>query len=264
MNAIMVCVDYADLLNVTLPYNRHHFDEVMVVSSFEDRNTADIAFANKCHLHHTDAFYREGASFNKYRAIEEGLDILGRDGWLCVMDADILLPEKLLGFLNLSGWIGNQQLSLVTPYRRMAPWPLWNSPNLPQEGQWGKFERHPQTKEWAGYCQIFHAQDPVLGPGPWYQTNWKHAGGADSFFQDKWPITRKIRPTWEVLHLGACTANWCGRTTPYPDGRSPLEANERSQQLRSFFQGRVGNVGGHLFDHEKISTPATTTITREK
>ena len=39
MNAILVCVDYSDLLAITLPHNRHHFNKVMVVTTPEDKDT---------------------------------------------------------------------------------------------------------------------------------------------------------------------------------------------------------------------------------
>jgi hypothetical protein len=33
LRAIMVAVNYSDLLSITLPYNRHHFDQVMIVTN---------------------------------------------------------------------------------------------------------------------------------------------------------------------------------------------------------------------------------------
>ena len=48
MRAILVAVDYADLLAITLPYNRQHFYEVMVVTSLDklDDETREYAAAN--------------------------------------------------------------------------------------------------------------------------------------------------------------------------------------------------------------------------
>jgi hypothetical protein len=68
------------------------------------------------------------------------------------------------------------------------------TPSIPPENEWTKYPIHRNTKEWAGYSQIFHADDPVLGQPPWYDISWSHAGGADSAFQHKWTEDKKIRP----------------------------------------------------------------------
>src|ERR1700684_2367263 len=105
MNAI-VCVDYDDFLAVTLPVNQAHFDKIVVVTDMQDERTAAVAsrFANVT-LHRTDAFYAGGAAFNKGAALEEGFDILGRAGWICILDADILLP-KIFDLPPLAGgWL---------------------------------------------------------------------------------------------------------------------------------------------------------------
>ncbi len=281
MRAILVSVNYHDLLSITLPYNRNHFDEVMVVSSFEDRNTADVAMANRCHLHRTEAFTANGATFNKWAALEEGLNVFGRHGWLCIMDADVLWPKHPC-------WVPVNPLEigkLYTPLRRM--WDNWPRPfvytngildpdtpgyriwfedgetkhgpskvkGVPGEGDWCMFPIHRNVAEWAGYSQIFHADDPHLGPVPWHEVDWKHAGGADSFFQAKWPAECKVRPPFEVLHLGPAGQNWFGRATPLADG-TVLPGSEERRDLsgRKIWHDRRTNraEGRDQFDGEKI------------
>lgn len=257
MNAILVSVDYSDLLSVTLPRNRKHFDRMCVVTSPADLASQRIARECGCCVWATDAFWRNGADFNKWLALEEGLDFLGRSGWLAILDADVLWPSYKMNFAN--EWceltdnkpihavtkenipiykvrqleIGN----LYTPLRRMAPWPI----PVPPESDWGKFPLHPQQREFAGYTQIFHANDPALGPAPWHQTDWRHAGGADSFFQAKWGDAHKVRPPFEVLHLGQSGVNWCGRTE---EGRRKVLEYRRGRRYR--------NDGGDPFEKEKL------------
>lgn len=241
MRAILVCVDYADLLALTLPWNRHHFKEVMVVTSLADEPSILVAQQHGAKVYATDSFYSDGATFNKWRALEEGLDSFGREGWLCIMDADVLWPKKLPeDFQPVAG-------NLYTPRRRMF---TDLTKPLPAEFDWPIFPLHRQEREFAGYSQIFHASDPVLGHAPWHETNWRHAGGADSFFQAKWPERNKVRPSWEVLHLGEAGQNWCGRATPYLDGSQHPEATKRLKQVRTFIAGR--RTGIHRFDGEKI------------
>lgn len=239
MRAILVSVEYADLLEITLPYNRHHFDEVMVVTNETDAAAEEIAQVNGARVHQTDAFYRRGAVFNKWLALEEGLDAYGRHGLLCVMDADVLWPEKI-------NPVPVERGQLWAPYRRMLK---DFSGEIPPENQWLNYPRHRNVNEWAGYSQIFHADDPCLGPPPWHEVDWSHAGGADSFFQRRWPKAKKFRPDFEVLHLGAAGTNWCGRTTQFLDGTEPEEADTRRRKLGELFATRRRNRN---FQHEKL------------
>lgn len=244
MRAILVCVDYADLLAVTLPYNRPHFDEVMVVTACGDTATSELCTKlGGVQVYATDAFYRDGADFNKWLALEEALDVYGRHGWLCVMDADVLWPKSLPSGFRESLQVGK----LYTPLRRMF---TDLSQPIPQEPYWRRYPIHRNVAEWAGYSQIFHATDPALGSAPWHETNWRHAGGADSFFQMKWKPADKVRPGFEVLHLGEAGVNWCGRASTYLDGSQPSGADQKRQQVRTYIAGR--RTGGGRFDREKL------------
>ena len=239
MRAILVCVDYSDYLAITMPYNRHHFEDVLIVTSLNDEKTRELAQKQDCQVYSTDSFYDDGAQFNKWKALEQGLDAFGRQGWLCIMDADVLWPKSI----NQEYIEGN----LYTPFRRMM---TDLSQPIPQESEWNKLPRHHVTTEWSGFTQIFHANDRALGQAPWHQTNWKHAGGADSFFQAQWRADRKIRPNWECLHLGEAGRNWCGRVTGFLDGTIPVESAQRFSELRQYMQTRRSTRN---YDHEKIS-----------
>lgn len=270
MNAIMVSVNYADLLAITLPYNRHHFDRVLVVTDSKDVETARIAGTNRAEVFVTDSFYAGGAVFNKWAALEEGLDVLGRRGWLCVMDADVLWPKSVCLERMLEGESSRPTIKigqLSTPMRRMwDSWPMvpqqWAVRDkeivpgwVPPEDRWYKFPLHRQQREFAGYSQIFHADDLHLGPAPWHQTDWIHAGGADSFFQMKWPDDCKVRPPFEVLHLGRAGSNWFGRATALADGTVPEGAAvKRSWSERRIWEQRRANraAGRDQFEGERL------------
>jgi hypothetical protein len=280
MRAIIVSVDYSDLLAITLPYNRHHFDEVCVVTDYRcESEIRNLILPNSptplvdVKLFVTDSFYENGAKFNKWLALERGLDWFGRHGWLCIMDADVLWPKNVsppfkgIGGREIPGaCIGN----LFTPRRRM--WEEWPSyPGLmvdgqivklderqtaliPKESEWWKFPLHRNDLEFAGYTQIFHASDPHLGPAPWHQVDWKHAGGADSFFQDKWTADKKVRPSFEVLHLGPAGQNWYGRATTLADGSRPEGADEKLEMIGKIWTNRRDNraFGRPHFEGEKL------------
>jgi len=212
MKAIICCVEYDDFLTITLKRNIDLFDKVLVVTSFEDVATQDLvaSYYPKCQLHITDAFYNNDALFNKGAAMEEGFDILGRDGWIAILDADIILPKDFKKYY--------EQLYfpfLYVPYRKM----LYDPTNYHDALDWNELGDKLEY-EFAGYCQIFNGYDPVLEQRPWYSDEFTHAGGCDSLFQAKWSIGRRIRPDWRVLHLGPADRNWCGRCTDRLDGKS--------------------------------------------
>lgn len=241
LRAILVCVDYADILQRTLPYNRHHFDEVCIVTTPGDSDTLTVANVCKCQTFQTDIFYKDEAQFNKWAALEEALNFFGRYGWLCIMDADVFWPKEAHFPILKPG-------NLYAPYRRMM---RSISDPIPPEDEWDQFKRHRNTREFAGYSQIFHADDPRLGPPPWHEINWKHAGGADSFFQRKWPRENKIRPPFEVLHIGPACKNWCGRVSEYADGTMPTAGQSRFKTLMSYMRSRKGKRGD--YSRERIS-----------
>ena len=90
----MVCVDYSDFLAWSLPWNKRHFDHMVVVTSPHDHATQRL-----CNYHHikcvlTEIMYKDGAAFHKAAAINVGLEHLSRNGYVCHIDADIVLPPR--------------------------------------------------------------------------------------------------------------------------------------------------------------------------
>jgi hypothetical protein len=284
LRAVTVCVDYADILAITLPYNRGRFDEVLIVTSTADTATQKLAWDNNCRLYVTDSFYADGAKFSKWRALEEALDACNyRHEWLCNLDADVLIPKPVQltalddGPLVITYNDGIQSHYsggvvppgvLVSPLRRMwtsfphNPLPIrstdWlTSCRMPGEQHWKEFPVHRNTAEWAGYMQIFHADDPVLGPPPWHEVDWVHAGGADSLFQRRWAPVNKIRPPFEVLHLGPAGENWFGRSAPLVDGTRLPGSEERKRAYLNLWPARraaraAGGDEAATFAPEKI------------
>lgn len=241
MRAFLTAVNFSDVLAWTLPYNRHHFDQVHVVTSLADEpNVRPLCEANGAAVYATDSFYAHGASFAKWLALEEALDHFGRHGWTVLMDADVCWPKNADVRRHLRPGY------LFTPLRHVCdPIP----PSLPPESEWARYPLHRNEREWAGYTQVFHASDPVLGPPPWHDVRYKTAGSSDSFFQAKWPMSKKVRPPWHVLHLGPTGTNWAGRVTPYVDGSVYPMANARREVLNEMFRLRKQNRN---LDHEKF------------
>lgn len=227
--AVVVCVNYDDLLAVTMPALLPHVQELVVVTAPADEKTqALVAGRRNARCHVTDAFYRHGAKFNKGLAMEEGFDALGRDGWILVIDADILVPPDLSFQLAA---LRPRPGFLYTPRRRILDDPTqWERYADPRT--WPSLPGRKEDKGHYGYFQLFHAGDPVLKALPWYATEFTHAGQCDDKFQHRWPVPRKPRPPFEVLHLGRCDENWFGRTTARVDGDAvdgPVEERKALQ-----------------------------------
>jgi len=231
VKSLVVCVNYSDKLAITLPRNKRHFDRTLVVTSPDDTQTQELARAEGVDLYITDAFTRYGAYFNKGMAIEESLDELGRDGWICIWDADIVMPNTL----NLQN---PDPRSLHVPIRRtLADWKAFRPDGI----DWSSLPSPTQPHEFDGYFQLFHGL--AMGERPWYGIEWTHAGGCDSDFQFKFDKHYRKRLPFEVLHLGSegylRIGNWAGVT---PEGK---------EQMRSIREARR-RVGGGVVPQEKI------------
>ena len=209
VNAITVCVNYADLLAITLPRMLTHFTSLHVLTDFDDRETYDLCIQHsRVRVSRTNLFYHEGAKFNKGKAIEEALkDSPQCDGlWTCIIDADTYLPETM-DLSNLSFGC------LHSPYRSLLKRPT----KIPNESEWSRLPPgwEQSNKEFAGYFQLFASSDPRFTSGPpWYSySKWTTAQGCDSEFFKRWYPNNLVRLPFEVLHLGELRENWEGRKT---------------------------------------------------
>jgi hypothetical protein len=193
----------------------------MVVTTPEDVETQKIAQENNAKVFTTRSFYDDGAIFNKWIALEEGLDAFGRHGLMVIMDADIRWPKRIKHQNYEMGKLYTPRRRVLNPIKRF----------FLEEKHWRSRARLRNESEWAGYTQIFYADDPHLPNPPWHEIDWIYGAGGDSSFQRLWPQDCKVRPSWEVLHLGPLAANWCGRVSPRMDGRNPEKAEERRFKL---------------------------------
>lgn len=267
IHALTVCVHYAHLL-------RHGLDRwlappqvasLTVVTAPGDYETLALCCRPKVRTHVTDAFYRDGAMFDKggameearraafpvqeessgYASAEEASQPLIRPKpcpcWYLIFDADILPPRD---------WCDQVKAAVPAP----APGVLHGAARrqCPAEIAPGRWCDDPlsvatlpliREVEVPGYFWLFHSSDPRIATAPWF-TRWTHAGCYDSVFQDRWgkggsmQFKRRLTLTPTLIHLGTPGVNWCGLG---PDAKLRMA---RLWTERRFRGGR--------WDHERI------------
>ena len=94
LEGVVVCDRYHDFLRNTLPYNKHLFDKLVVVTSYEDKETQRVCEYNHVKCVRSDAMEARKGHFRKGMGINAGLAALDGDGWVVHLDADMLLPPQ--------------------------------------------------------------------------------------------------------------------------------------------------------------------------
>jgi hypothetical protein len=93
IEAVTVCVDYADFLEVTLPSLISAVDDLVVVTSPRDARTRELCSRSGVRVACTDTMFSNGRRFSLGAAINAGLSCLPLSDWALVVDADIVLPR---------------------------------------------------------------------------------------------------------------------------------------------------------------------------
>jgi len=100
LEAITICVNYSDFLSHTLPYNKDHFDNLIVITDMQDDETKELCKIYDVKCFQTNIFYENGCTFNKGAAINYGLSQLEKKDWIIHLDADIYLPPLTRSILE--------------------------------------------------------------------------------------------------------------------------------------------------------------------
>lgn len=92
IQALTVCVNYADFFVHVVEANIELFDKWIVVTDTKDEATALICETYGLTCIKTDIFYKDGKSFDKAAGINEGLASIDQDTFVLFLDADVVLP----------------------------------------------------------------------------------------------------------------------------------------------------------------------------
>jgi hypothetical protein len=227
IEAVIVCVDYADYLAETLPRNLPHFDRVIVVTSPKDRETVELCRRLSVQCFATDVFTKDG-KFNKARGIDYGLGHLRHNDWAVQLDADTYLPpltrhwlenkgldpEAIYGVdrVNCLGWARWKSFLAEHhtghDYNCRTPWPA----DMPPMARIALMEHGGFVP--IGFFQLWHTRH-----GRRYPFAAGTAERDDVLHSLQWSgDNRRLLPEVVSVHLQAASAdlgaNWQGRTTP--------------------------------------------------
>lgn len=233
IECVIVCNNYSDFLEHTLPENIKYLDKVVVVTTPEDRATRALCEKYSVDCIPTKVFFEDGDDFNKGRGINLGLSHLRHDDWLLHIDADIMLSHRFrkalyyakldkeciygadrLNAVSYECWDGNKHKTVPGhQYRYLVP--------APKEFPVGARLIH---KEY-GYCPIGFFQLWHSSKKRKYPINQGSAEHTDVLFSVQWERQNRILlPELFVIHLESemtkMGANWRKRVTkPFGKGK---------------------------------------------
>jgi hypothetical protein len=226
LEAITVCVNYADFLAETLPINMQFFDRFVVVTTPEDKATQALCQKYSVPCVVTDCPTEQGQAFNKGKAINLGLGHLNADAWMLHLDADIVLPHNFRTLLqharlekdciygadrlNIYGWQAWQDYKktghISHAYRYLV---------MPPPFELGARLLHQEF----GYTPIGYFQ--LWNGSRHYPTHQGNAEHTDVLFALQWPRTKRVLlPEVFCVHLDSNNEptkmgqNWNGRQSP--------------------------------------------------
>lgn len=220
VEAVTVCINFADFLAETLPRNRGQFQRWVVVTSEEDNKTKQVCLNNNAEIVVTERHKENGADFNKGKAINDGLRYCRRRGWLCHVDADIVLPDEFgqrlprlvtsaAGHCHAVHCIYGIHRLMCESYRLWQQY-LWEE-NLGLFSQ--ECERRSGVHLPVGFFQLWSG---LLNR--WYPEHIPTATTSDLEFSKQWHPHQRRHLDERCIHLSSVPherwLNWRGRTSP--------------------------------------------------
>lgn len=228
LEAVIVCDQYADFLEVTLPHTLRNVNRLVVVTAQDDNETKRLCA--KFNVQCVDGWNFKREQFDKAKAINHGLAHLRCSDWLLHMDADIILPDCFSDWFEDSPVLDKEKIYGVDRFDCKSQKALdavfetgwihtrmdWRFMIQPPKGL--KFctrVGHTDYQGWLpiGFFQLWHGskrQRYPLKPGA-------SAERTDLLFAANWaPENRYLIPDFFAIHLSTDNkmgANWRGRKT---------------------------------------------------
>lgn len=155
LECLVASVGCGDVLDKTLRFNTRHFDHFIVVTTPEDAKTREVCAKHGVTCVLTDAFYHNGAKFDRAKAREVAITHLKYGQFVLLLDADILLHVNFRECLstvriNPDRMYGAERIHVTKPIHI----------KLMTEG---RLCGPIHANEWGfGYFQLFHMRSRFL------------------------------------------------------------------------------------------------------
>jgi len=228
IHGMTVCVNYADILAHGLSRWLGGLDGLLVVTTPGDKATEELLQGTMAKRFQTNAFYEDGAAFNKGRAMAEAVECMPWTDWLLFFDADVVPPQDWRRIVTLSdpkpGLLHGASRVMCTGPEQIDAQGL---PLVTIDGTG------------VGFFQLVHASDPALKARPVFETDWLHAGNYDNGFMARWPHKLRRRLPLTLYHIGP-RDQWFGRGND-----AAFDAMQAERKRR----------GGH-WQHERVCVPS--------
>ena len=99
VQAVTICIHFSHVLKYIVG-NKKHFDRWIIVTREDDKETIDLCQKNDIEYIFSQRIHENGAQFARGKAINEGLSLLDKSGWILSFDADIILPDNIQDIFN--------------------------------------------------------------------------------------------------------------------------------------------------------------------
>jgi len=227
IEAVTVCVNYADFLERTVQENHALFSDWVIVTSKTDTATLKVCERHGLRPILCPYFTKGAATFDKGRAINLGLAHLTCTDWIIHIDADTALPK------NFNHVMEQAEFSAENIYgmdRVNCPsYEEWEKYLLARATDWRLHYLITTPSNWSVGARISHADYGGWTPIGYFQM-WNRASGitrypvtndssaehTDVLFGLQWPrCDRVLIPEMYAIHLeseeGRMGVNWEGR-----------------------------------------------------
>ena len=199
---ILVCINYSDLLALTLQQNRGMFKHFYVVTEKSDTNTIKLCEKYQVNVHLTNITHKDNAYFNKSGMIHEVQKVIHAKfptSWVLILDADIYLPDNFLSICS------------EKKLKHLDHDALYSLKRIDFH-TYEDFEKKENGKEYIaqfmGYFQMYYDKTKYYAPHS------STCGKCDYIFSTEFRKKYYLNETFQIYHLGEDGKNWEGRVTP--------------------------------------------------
>lgn len=198
IDVVIVSVNYNDFLLITLEQNIKIFDNITVVTSESDEICKKICdkFGVKCIQ--TNIMYENGDKFNKGKAINTGIKSIENPQLILILDADILVGNKIDSTEIESDTIYTSGRTILESYPQYLRWK-----------EDGTIKARVESNRGLGFFHLFDLDSRNVNKSCPYPENYPNADGSDLIFRNSFKYRKDANI--QATHLGVAYKNWKGR-----------------------------------------------------